>query len=373
MGHLDGALKECVRQLRQARDEQEQRVQETLAKSTQEWESTKSELENKILELRNKYDEASRTESFLHVNLLQKIEFLEQENLDLHLELQRRCKELEVRTIERDLSTQAAEMASKLNLESIKKVAKLEADCRKLRTIANKSSSLVTDTRSVTASSIYVESWTDSHSDSENRLNTFKMDSCNSRNSNNSGKNKTLGSASIKIDLMDDFLEMEKLASLSENSKTVTTKENSDTENSKLRVEIDTMITRTAELELKIEMLKEEKAELQKELGRSRDAGEASQVQLMEALIKLEDLQRSLNSAIDAKKCTEDRLAEVEVKNVTLSSKVEILEAELEKEKATSGKKLHSLEEELTKKDTELQTQRYLRENNQPKIKQVQS
>lgn len=37
VSHLDGALKELVRQLRQAREEQEQKIQEALVKKTREW------------------------------------------------------------------------------------------------------------------------------------------------------------------------------------------------------------------------------------------------------------------------------------------------------------------------------------------------
>ncbi|XP_047257547.1 filament-like plant protein 2 [Capsicum annuum] len=53
ISHLDGALKECLRQLRQAREEQEQNVQVTVAKTSCELESRKSELENKRLRLQS--------------------------------------------------------------------------------------------------------------------------------------------------------------------------------------------------------------------------------------------------------------------------------------------------------------------------------
>ena len=40
--HLDSALKECVRQLRQTREEQEQNVHDAVLKKTQELESAKT-------------------------------------------------------------------------------------------------------------------------------------------------------------------------------------------------------------------------------------------------------------------------------------------------------------------------------------------
>ncbi|XP_047333238.1 filament-like plant protein 1 [Impatiens glandulifera] len=50
--------------------------------------------------------------------------------IDLKLELQ---EELEIRTIERDLSMQEAETARKQHLESVKKVTELESECQRLK------------------------------------------------------------------------------------------------------------------------------------------------------------------------------------------------------------------------------------------------
>ncbi|ONM57562.1 Filament-like plant protein 3 [Zea mays] len=49
--HLDGALKECVRQLRRAKDEQDQTVQGALAQQARQWESHKADLELRVVEL----------------------------------------------------------------------------------------------------------------------------------------------------------------------------------------------------------------------------------------------------------------------------------------------------------------------------------
>ncbi|KAF2296725.1 hypothetical protein GH714_001459 [Hevea brasiliensis] len=176
VSHLDGALKECVRQLRQAREEQEEKVYEALARKTREWESTKSELENQLVKLKTEAEAAkSQSPPQIDPEICYKLEFLEKDNASLKLELLSLYEELEVRTIERDLSTQAAETASKQHLESIKKVAKLEAECRRLKAMACKSTSL-NDHKTSTASSIYVESLTDSQSDSGERLNAVDLD-----------------------------------------------------------------------------------------------------------------------------------------------------------------------------------------------------
>lgn len=391
LNHLDGALKECVRQLRLAREEQEEQVQEAVSKSSQKWESTKLKLENQIVELQTKLEELADTQA--HLDFHEKLESLEKENTALKLELQQQSEELEVRTIERDLSTQAAEMASKQNLESIKKVAKLEAECRKLR----KCSLMINDNKvSAAASSIYVESLTDSQSDSGERLNALDVDTCKSSGSDQwasaliaeldqfkndkgaSSTSKNLASSSVQIDLMDDFLEMEKLAALPETKKFEESgsvmKEMSDVESS-LRAELDKMINRTVELEQKLEKLEEEKAELKMALMKSQESGEAAQLQLIEALIKLEDLQRELHMANDTKQSIESQLMKMEADALTMSSKVESLETEIKKEKALSvemGVKRRQLEEELMKKQQELEAQQILsEENNQPKIKQV--
>ncbi|CAL0307865.1 unnamed protein product [Lupinus luteus] len=78
-------------------------------------------------------------------------------------------------TIERDLSTQAAETASKQHLENMKKVAEVEAECRRLRIIASRAS-YVNDHKSISASSFCDESLTDSQSDSGERLMPVEID-----------------------------------------------------------------------------------------------------------------------------------------------------------------------------------------------------
>ena len=123
-------------------------------------------------------------------------------------------------------------------MESIKKVAKLKAECRRLKAMARKTLS-ANDHRSVAASSVYVESFTDSMSDigerqlvvesdmqklggwdvSEGEPNHHdswpsalikELDQFN--NENTAGKNSMV--FSTEMNLMDDFLEMERLVAL---------------------------------------------------------------------------------------------------------------------------------------------------------------
>ncbi|KAK4749176.1 hypothetical protein SAY87_026625 [Trapa incisa] len=386
LNHVDGALKECVRQLRLAREEQEEQVQVAIAKNSQVWKSTNLKLENQITELQTKLEEVTNTTD--HLDFHEKLKFLEKENTALKLELQQQSKELEVRTIERDLSTQAAEMASKQNLESIKKVAKLEAERRKLR----KCSSMLNDRKLATAAS---SSLTDSQSDCGERITALDADTCKSggsdqwastliteldqfKNEKGVGNfSKSVAKSPVHIDLMDDFLEMEKLASLHETKKFedsgTVMKEMSDVESS-LRAELDRMISRTVKLELKLEKLEEEKAELKMALMKSQESGEAAQLQLIEALMKLEDLQEELQIANDTKQWIESQLINMKADALTSSSKVESLEREVNKEKELSVQiavQYQLLEEELVQKQHELDAQKTLSaQNSQTKIKQ---
>jgi hypothetical protein len=404
VSHLDGAIKELVRQLRQSREEQEQKIHEAVVKKTHEWETTRLKLENQLLDLQSKA-EAAESDSPANVDAenCRIIEYLEKENSALKLELQSQSEELEIRTIERDLSTQSAEMASKQHLESIKKVVKLEAECRRLKSMALKSSP-VNDHKSATASSICVESLTDSQSESEERLslgevNTHKMSSsepnkCESSCSdswasaliaeldqfkNEKAVKRNLQASSAQIDLMDDFLEMERLAALAETkngSHCLASEVSNQTINgeSSLRTEVGTMSRRIADLEETLEKMEAQKTELEIALITSQDCIETSQLQLKEAELKLEELQRELNTAKEKKQVVESRLSSMEAEARTMSAKVECLEVEVQKEKVLSAEiagKCRELEDELSRKRQEIEFQKTASSNGEMKIKQV--
>lgn len=122
ISHLDVALKECVRQLRQVREEQEQKVQEAVVKKTGEWESTKAELETKLSNVHAQLQAPkSEASSVIFSDLGPKLDAAEKENVALKAEVLSMSEELELRIIERDLSTQAAETVIKRHLESIRR------------------------------------------------------------------------------------------------------------------------------------------------------------------------------------------------------------------------------------------------------------
>ncbi|XP_022750869.1 filament-like plant protein isoform X2 [Durio zibethinus] len=397
VGHLDGALKECVRQLRQAREEQERKIHEAVAKKCHELESSKSELESQLLDLKaqlqtTKSETAASVDPDLHLNL----KAFEKENSALKLKLLSQAEELELRIIERDLSNQAAETVSKQHLDSIKKLAKLEAECRRLKAIARKASP-ANDQKSYAASSICVESFTDSQSDSGERLlavendmrkmnglemneyETSRSDSWASaliteldqfRNEKAVGRN--IMAPSVEFNLMDDFLEMERLAALPDtengsgfNEAGPLSDQTSAVENP-LKAELETFIQRIAELEEKLAMTEAEKLELQMAITETQKQLKTLQNQLREAETKLEDVQTKLALADNSKQAAEmevkvanmnrevveSRLRDAEIEIKTLTSKVTSLEEEVEKEKALfaeSMNKCKELEDELSK------------------------
>jgi chromosome segregation ATPase len=378
--HLDGALKECVRQLRQTREEHEANIEVAVAEKTRELESDKIKLESKLIELQNKLD-ASNAKSSIERDMRQKVEWLEKEKMALRHEIVVQSEELKIRTIERDLSTQAAETASKQHLESIKKVAKLEAECRRLKSIASKAS-LVNDHKSIASSSFCVESLTDSQSDSTERLTAVDCDihkmsgselnrcepSCSDSWASaliaelDQFKNEKCcrqdPSGSVKIDLMDDFLEMERLAALPETKNETVVEESVDAnqcvdKESDLKAEFDIMSQQMDELKVKLEKVEADKAELGIALMKSEECIEESRLQLSEAIEKLEELQTELEIAYKSKQKLESRLMSMETDTQTLSSKVVSLESEIDKERAVSHEfamQCKDLEEELESK-----------------------
>ncbi|XP_019430560.1 PREDICTED: filament-like plant protein isoform X2 [Lupinus angustifolius] len=409
VAHLDGALKECVRQLRQTREEQEENIHDAIVEKTLDLESAKVELENKLVELQRKLD-ASNARSSIDIGMSQKVEYLEKENMALRHELLAKLEELEIMTIERDLSTQTAETASKQHLENIKKVAKLEAECRILKNIASRAS-YVNDHKSITASSFCVESLTDSQSDSGEPLNVVEIDTqkmsgselnkCEPNCSDSWASaliaeldqfksekcRQQTPSSSVKIDLMDDFLEMERLVALPETKNINLVQEpvvanQCSNEETTLRVEFETMNQQMEELKDKLEKIEAEKAELEIALTNSEEHIEESRLQLREAENKLEELQRELENAYKSKQIVENYLLSMEADAQTLYAKVDLLEAEVVQEKALSDEiamKCKDLEEELESKsvkvgllEAEVDKERAMSDENAMKFKDLE-
>jgi hypothetical protein len=305
--------------------------------------------------------------------------------------------------LERDLSTQAAETASKLHLESIKKLAKLEAECRKLKAMARKASA-ANDYKSLTASSIGDESITDRQSDIGERLLAVESHSCKMsglemnecdpscsdsracahatefdqyKNWKPIGRNRTVHS--VEINLMDDFLEMERLAAfpytLSGRSyleaEPVSDKGNGS--GNPWKEELESMINRTAELEEKLDKMEEEKNKSEMALTKCQRQLETLRSHLHEADTKIGELQAKLALANESSQAREEEMKDIEAKSEeksqlriaeaeikTLLSKVVSLDSEVEKERALSTEnavKSQQLEDELSKMKCEAELQ----------------
>ncbi|RVX16699.1 Filament-like plant protein 5 [Vitis vinifera] len=159
--HLDGALKECMRQVRCVKEENEQRLHEVILTKTEQWDKIKLELEGNIVDLdqellRSSAQNAALSKSLQeHSNMLMKIKeekFQAEANIEhlkgniqsyekeinsLKYELHIVSKELDIRNEEKNMSIKLAEVANKQHLECGKKIAKLEAECQRLRGLQN--------------------------------------------------------------------------------------------------------------------------------------------------------------------------------------------------------------------------------------------
>ncbi|KAI3738982.1 hypothetical protein L2E82_29307 [Cichorium intybus] len=297
---LDGALKECLRQLRQTREEKDQIAHEALEKKNSETESCSTSID---------------------IDLLHKLEITEKENSDLKLELSSMAEELEIRLIERELSNEAAEHASKQLLDSVKKVAKLEAECHRLKFSLQKGN--------------------------DHQSKEFK---------NPSIKERKRMDSFVEIDLMDDFLEMERLVGLPENSE-VEERFEKEHEN-----EIKSLKKRLEEAELKL-------VELEKELNASRN-------RLEEAESKLNDRENELKASRNHIEKTESKLVEKEKELNPLRKRLEEAESKLAEhasELKASRKRLKEAESKLSQRENELVASRYRHQEAESKSAELET
>ncbi|XWS25886.1 hypothetical protein CRYUN_Cryun27aG0106100 [Craigia yunnanensis] len=160
--HLDGALKECMRQIRNLKEEHEQKLQDVVISKNKQCEKLKLELEGKIANLDQELlkseagnaaisrslqersnmliqisEEKSQAEAEIEL-LKGNIESCEREINSLKYELHVVSKELEIRNEEKNMSMRSAEAANKQHMEGVKKIAKLEAECQRLRGLVRK-------------------------------------------------------------------------------------------------------------------------------------------------------------------------------------------------------------------------------------------
>ncbi|WOL07304.1 hypothetical protein Cni_G16044 [Canna indica] len=160
--HLDGALKECMKQIRSVKEESEQRLHDVVFAKTKQWEKVKADLEIKLADFEEELLRASAENAALsrslqdHSAILLKVsdekmqadteievlknntQSCEQEIKSLKYELHVISKELEIRNEEKNMSIRSADVATKQHLEDVKKISKLEAECQRLRGLVRK-------------------------------------------------------------------------------------------------------------------------------------------------------------------------------------------------------------------------------------------
>ncbi|KAL8204471.1 hypothetical protein R6Q57_010094 [Mikania cordata] len=336
--HLDEALKECLRQLRQTREEKDQIAHEAF--------------ENKIFE-----SETSLTS--IDANLQNKLEMCEKENMDLKHKISSMAEELEIRVTERDLSNQAAEQACKQVLDGVKKVAKLEAECRWLNSALVKAN--------------------------DHRLKAPKMPSIvgngGFKERGRVGRNQM--DSFVEIDLMDDFLEMEKLVGLHENSEVesleivLKERENELIESRNRLKEVESKLA-DCESELSASRNQLEKAEsklvdYESELKTSRNREEESEYKLVDcqkdlkvSRKQLEEAESKLANHENELKASRKQLEDAETKlydhkNMLKSARKQLEEAksklfEQENELNASRKRLKESEFKLAENENVLKT-----------------
>ncbi|THU57059.1 hypothetical protein C4D60_Mb11t23770 [Musa balbisiana] len=364
--HLDAALKECVRQLRQTREDQEQSVHDAITKKTHEWESEKLELEIQLTELQAKMEAKAETTTSFDYRLRTKIEILEEENSALKVELDTLTGNLQMQTIEVELSTRTAEAASKQHLDSIKKVARLEAECRRLRAAARKLS--LANEHKVISNSYYVESVTDSQSDAGEQL--LSLD--NEQSCSDSWASALITeldqfkmekssmkcfATSVEIDLMDDFLEMERLVALPEADHGNSSTEHDDdldhasNRDSCSRKQLDTVHLRMGELQERVEKMTTVKVEMEMSLAVTNNQLKDTCDLLVAAEGKLVELQRQLNlvngekhdleieleAAEGKKNDLEIQLESANIENAKLHERINILDRKFAEEEELSA------------------------------------
>ncbi|KAK7406524.1 hypothetical protein VNO78_08151 [Psophocarpus tetragonolobus] len=159
---LDGALKECMQQLRFVREEQEQRIHDAVTNASKEFEEAHIVLEKQLSEtgkgLAKSGAENSRLNKSIiakenliedqkrqlahaeadHNALIIRLESVEKDNASLKYEAQVLEKELAIRNEEREFNRRTADASHKQHLQNVKKIAKLESECQRLRLLVRK-------------------------------------------------------------------------------------------------------------------------------------------------------------------------------------------------------------------------------------------
>lgn len=351
IGNLDGALRECFRQLRQAREEQEEKIYDAIAKKSEESETKKAELENQLVELQNQLQNTTtEADNQMLADAISKLEAAEKENSILKLKLISKMDELELMIRERDLTVRAAETASKQHLDSIKKVAKLEAECRRLKAMARKA--VTSNDYRPTTPSVYVESFTDSQSDcaesalfignDSGKLESFDKEQCKP------DLVQCTAVSSFGINMMDDFLEMEKLAALPETHGGGNPSNGGQIAS---RDEMEALVNHVAELEDNLKKTSTEKTNLETALDECQMQLQASRSQCKQTEVELADLKTQLALVNKAREELEEEAEHAKIKLETSANLLDKAEANLLRIQDQLEEAKHAVEDSNRRKE----------------------
>ncbi|KAH7294713.1 hypothetical protein KP509_27G014900 [Ceratopteris richardii] len=160
--HLDGALKECKQQLRQVREEQEEAIHEAVLKRSRQWDEMKSDLEERLADAERRLIDFENQKALLHrtdeeradavaelgrvrsdseaqiKKLEMQVQTLDKQNTSLKYEIVVLNKELSIRNQEREMNNRALDRANQQHAENSKRIAKLENECQRLRSLVRK-------------------------------------------------------------------------------------------------------------------------------------------------------------------------------------------------------------------------------------------
>lgn len=160
--HLNTALKDHMQQLASLREEEEQKVCDAEMRTSKEFEKAHKMFEEKLAETNKR--NANLTFENCHLNkvllvkgqiieeltksgaqaeaefnaLMSRLDSVEKENSFLRYEFQMLEREFHIRNEELELSHRSLDAAHKQQLENVKKIRKLEADCQRLRLLTRK-------------------------------------------------------------------------------------------------------------------------------------------------------------------------------------------------------------------------------------------
>ncbi|XP_021897488.1 filament-like plant protein 7 [Carica papaya] len=159
---LDAALKECMQQLKFVRQEQEKRIHDAVMKTSKEYEDAQMILQEKLAETgerlakigventklskallmkENLVEDLNKQRNQLETDfnaLMTRLRSTEKQNVSLKYEVQVLEKEVEIRNEEREFNRRTSDASHKQHLESVKKIAKLESECQRLRLLVQK-------------------------------------------------------------------------------------------------------------------------------------------------------------------------------------------------------------------------------------------